>query len=358
MRAIRNTILLMGVFLLGCGEKPLDPLLSDLNMRDYISETSVTLSEFFGKHEVIILEDSPVFYSYPVLSILKRNGYFFATNRQYCVQYDRNGRIVKTLEFSDSVGGNILERDVYFIDGEFQIWLCVDGNKIVILSFQTGEVISQIPISMPFRHFRRISEDTILLGLDGASHYLASCNFKGEIKEYGLPNIIGDFTYTFPRFNDLYVVNLSSTDAVFYDKESGTFKDILLVPNEPNINTMEKQAEFVKEHGIANGFNRAARRFHSIIYAAKPGNTTIVTFSRKRHYFGLKRENQPYKMIEISSDKPLSIKNDVFPVKKEDLRMQLRNHLIYTDSEDSILLYFISDRSVKPYTVAIVEVID
>lgn len=370
MRIILISILAMVCFT-GCEQKE-KVLLENFNINQAIisSINQVKLTSFVGNHRVINLEDNDSFLTTGIVTIIKKENIFYVISAFRCSLFDSNGKFIKTIAFP-----NLLENENAWISG---LDICTAGGKpelwvgsgfyehtIYRVSLEDGERLGTININVPFSDFKRISDDKILIALVQNHFLMATYNLKNNALSYGFKKKLKDAPdgERFIQYNGKHYISYSHTSlAGYYDIDSDSFKETLLTEDDGMVNTWEKQTELMEKTGIKRGVNLAYENYGIINYLIKNKNIAMLTFQFKgKEYISIKRDQGPYKTAEAIPNKHSSLKIDIGPF--EDSYRQIINHFYArTYSDDSILLFFLSDRKnileAKKRKVSIIEVLD
>lgn len=361
-------LLILPLFLLlnSCVEKQ-KPLLGNLDLlkRSY---SQTTLSEFLGNHRIIRLEKDSAFQISSFPRIIKRNGLFYFPSRTECKILDLNGLLINKIIYPDPLENEdswVNGYDLLFIENDTELWIASGfmEQKIYCISLKDGQMKRVINVEYPFYDFRVISKNKILLSLAQNHYMFGIADGQGIVHTVGLKKKnkdIMDDGFFIPYEGDYLLQYPFTTLVGYYDSQTEKLEEQLLIEDNEHTNTWQKQTELIEKYGAVKGFQAASKNYYTITHLNRSGGVELVSFTYKeKHFFAIRRGNKNFKTMEIMPNKNNYLTDDISTVKDVFLQLAL-SFEGRTDSDDSILLYVIDDRTAplaqKERGITIVEI--
>lgn len=365
-----SLFLLLTLCLSNCAEKV---IVTDFSMKQAAVHTiqKIPLSTFLGKHEWITLEKNDSLTLPNLPRIIKRETFYYVLSEGKCHQFDNSGNFIKAINIAHLINDEnvrILNYDIVadLKDGpEWWIGLYDGEYTILRININTEKIRDSIRIKTPIRSFKYVGDGVIFLALSTQQYMVATCNLKGEIMEYGLKKkALNSFDgYTFYRNDDNYLFQYQMSSLVaLYDKNTKKIIEATLIKDDGYVHTWQKELEYIEKQGEARGVNACSKDYNTICQYAKQGSTSAIYFNDYNSlYLSIKKKGKDYQTIRIEPYSSCSFINDL-PIDISDdkicryLAMSFQGR---TDSDDSILFYFVTeslDKSKKD--IVILDILD
>ncbi|MDD4514245.1 hypothetical protein [Massilibacteroides sp.] len=333
----------------GCKEKT---ILGDVDLQKN-SYTPTTLSSFLGNHRVVKLKRDSALLISAFPRVIKRQNFFYIPTSEFCVVYDMDGNLVRKITYPNPLENEnswVTGYDICMINGTPELWIAsgFKEQKLFRFSLEDGQGRGVIKTEYPFFDFRVIEEDKILLVLANNHYLMGVSDFNGKINTVGLKKRDKDSfdSNVFLSYDENYYVQYSHTTLVgCYDKKTNQIKEKLLIEDNPYTSTLEKLTELIKKQGARKGTQSASNSYYCITNIAKKGNVELLGFSYKeKEFLSIRRNNKKFNTMETIPNKHNYLTNDIYPQKNDFLQL---SHSAdgRTDSDSSILLYLLDDRS-------------
>jgi len=338
----------------------------DLQKRSY---TPTTLSSFLGNHRVITLEKDSTFNLSAFPRVIKRNGYFYIPTRNGCTILDREGVFVKRVVYPDPLENEdswVNGYDLLILDDDTELWIASGfmEQKIYCISLNNGQLKRVIKTEYPFSDFRVVSENQIFLSLTKNHYMFGTSDNQGKVHTVGLKKKNKDLMddELFIPYDGKYLLQYPSTTLVgYYDPKSDEIKERLLIEDNDYTNTWQKQTELIEKYGAVRGGQAAVKSYYAISHMVKSGGVELVNFTYKdKNFFAIRRGDDSFRTMEILPDKNNHLTDDISKAKDSFLQLIL-SFDGRTESDDSILLYVLEDRTdpmtAKARKMSIIEIL-
>ena len=332
-----------------CKEKP---LLKDVDLQK-CSYTPTKLSTFLGNHKVVKLEKDSLLRISAFPRVIKKKELFYIPTKETCLIYNRDGQLVEKIDYPNPLENEdswICGYDICTINGDLELWIASGFSEQAIyrISLKDGQKTGIIKTEYPFYDFRVVDEDKILLVLANNHYMFGVSDFKGKINTVGLKKRNKDSydsNFFIPYDGNYFVQYLFTTLVGCYDKNTNEIKEKLLIEDNPYTNTLETLTELIEKQGVMRGTKSATDSYYVITHLAKSNNVELMSSTYKeKTFFSIRRESEKFQTMEIIPNKNNYLVNDIYPLKDDFLQLS-HSFEGRTDSDNSILLYLIADRT-------------